>query len=163
VEGSDGRVGVEPVEPTADTPVSGDARVAVDRKGLVATAHGMLAVALSGHGLTLSDLDIQVDSRGPRAAALRVSAKVRKGFLSATAQATASAEVDANMVLTIGDVTVSSGNPLVAALLTAVRPRIEAAANRRIDLAAALPPGVRLADVRLDVGQQIVLSARLAG
>jgi hypothetical protein len=65
------------------------------------------------------------------------------------------------MVLTIGDVHLTSGNPFVAAMLGVVRGRVEAMANRRVDLQAALPPGVRLTDVRLDAGEQLVLSARL--
>ncbi|MFE5309002.1 hypothetical protein [Isoptericola sp. NPDC056578] len=161
VEGADGQVGFEPVEPDDAHPVTGHARVAVSRAGLVATVHGLLAVSLQSQGITLSDLDVQLDSHGPRAAGLRIEAKIRKGFLSAGVSATASASVDAAMVLTVGDVRISSGNPLVAAMLGAVRGRVEAAANRRIDLAAALPPGVRLADVRLDVGEELVLTARL--
>ncbi|MGF0116285.1 hypothetical protein ACQFYA_08160 [Promicromonospora sp. Marseille-Q5078] len=161
VEGSDGQVGFEPVEPDDAHPVSGQARVAVSRAGLVATVHGLLAVSLQSQGITLSDLDVQVDSHGPRAAGLRIEAKIRKGFLSAGVSATASASVDAAMVLSVGDVRISSGNPLVAAMLGAVRGRVEAAAHRRVDLAAALPPGVRLTDVRLDVGEELVVSARL--
>ncbi|SKC78306.1 hypothetical protein [Krasilnikoviella flava] len=161
VEGSDGQVGFEAVEPDDAHPVIGDARVAVSRAGLVATVHGLLAVSLQSQGITLSDLDVQVDQHGPRAAGLRIEAKIRKGFLSAGVSATASASVDAAMVLTVGDVHISSGNPLVAAMLGAVRGRVEAAAHRRVDLAAALPPGVRLVDVRLDVGEELVVSARL--
>ncbi|MFD6177213.1 MULTISPECIES: hypothetical protein [unclassified Isoptericola] len=161
VEGSDGQVGVEPVEPDDAHPVTGQASVAVSRAGLVATVHGLLAVSLQSQGVTLSDLDVQIDSRGPRAAGLRIDAKIRKGFLSAAVSATASASVDAQMVLTVGDVRISSGNPLVAALLATVRGRVEAAGNQSHDLAAALPPGVRLTDVRIDVGEDLVITARL--
>jgi hypothetical protein len=161
VEGTDGTAGVEPVEPDDAHPVAGHARVAVDRRGLVATLHGILAVALSSQGVTLIGLDVQIQSHGPRSASVRVDAKVRKSFLSATAQANASASVGDDMVLTVGDVHLTSGNPFVAAMLGVVRGRVEAMANRRIDLQAALPPGVRLTDVRLDAGEQLVLSARL--
>ncbi|MGW8566103.1 hypothetical protein [Isoptericola sp. NPDC055881] len=162
VEGTDGQVGVGTVEPDDAHPVTGQARVAVSRAGLVATVHGLLAVSLQSQGITLSGLDVQIDSHGPRAAGLRIDAKVRKGFLSAAVSATASASIDAAMVLTVGDVRISSGNPLVAAMLGVVRGRVEAATNQRHDLAAALPPGVRLTDVRLDVGSdELVLSARL--
>lgn len=161
VEGTDGTVGAQPVEPDDAHPVAGHARVAVDRRGLVNTLHGVLAVALSGQGVTLTSLDVHVDSHGPRSASVRVDAKVRKGFLSAGVEALASAAVGDDMVLSVGDVRVSSGNPLVAAMLGMVRSRVEAMADRRIDLQAALPPGVRLLDVRLDAGEQLVLSARL--
>ena len=162
VEGSDGRVGIEPVEPTGAHPVSGHARVAVDKAGLVATARGLLTVVLQQQGITLTGLDLDVVSQGPRAATLRIDAAVKKGmFLSARVQATASVSIDANMVLAVRDVQLASGNPLVAALLGTIRGRVEAATSRDIDLAERLPDGVRLADVRLDIGQQLVVSARL--
>ncbi|GAA4710012.1 hypothetical protein APR04_000996 [Promicromonospora umidemergens] len=163
VESSDGRVGVLPVEPTQEHPVSGHARVAVDKAGLVATARGLLTVVLQQQGITLTGLDVDLVSEGPRAATLRVDAAIKKGmFLSARVQATASVSVDANMVLAVRDVRLASGNPLVAALLGTIRGRVEAATSRDIDLAEKLPAGVRLADVRLDVGQELVASARLA-
>ncbi|MFD6140571.1 hypothetical protein [Promicromonospora sp. NPDC060271] len=163
VEGSDGRVGLQPVEPSEAHPVSGHARVAVDRAGLVATARGLLTVVLQQQGVTLTGLDVDLVSRGPRAAALRVDAAIKKGmFLAARVQATASVSVDENMVLAVRDVQLASGNPIVAALLGTIRGRVEAATSRDIDLAEQLPDGVRLADVRLDVGQELVVSARLA-
>jgi hypothetical protein len=163
VEGSDGRVGIQPVEPSEAHPVAGHARVAVDKAGLVATARGLLTVVLLQQGVTLTGLDVDLVSRGPRAAALRVDAAIKKGmFLSARVQATASVSVDENMVLAVRDVQLASGNPIVAALLGTIRGRVEAATSRDIDLAEQLPDGVRLADVRLDVGQELVVSARLA-
>jgi hypothetical protein len=163
IEGSDGRVGILPVEPTEEYPVSGHARVAVDKAGLVATARGLLTVVLRQQGITLTGLDVDLVSKGPRAAALRVDAAIKKGmFLSARVQATASVSVDANMVLAVRDLQLASGNPLVAALLGTIRGRVDAATSRDIDLAEKLPAGVRLADVRLDVGQELVVTARLA-
>ncbi len=163
VDGADGRVGLQPVEPDADHPVSGHARVAVDKAGLVATARGVLTVVLQQQGITLTALDLDLVSQGPRAATLRVDAAIKKGvFLSARVQATASVSIDENMVLAVRDVQLGSSNPLVAALLGTIRGKVEAATSRDIDLAEKLPDGVRLADVRLDAGQQLVVSARLA-
>ncbi|MEG3614991.1 hypothetical protein [Isoptericola haloaureus] len=162
VTAADDTVGVEFVEPTDDSPVSGHARVAVSRDGLAGTVQGLLAVALSGNGIALNDFDLQVEQAGPREASLRIEAGIKKSFLSATVTATASASVDDAMVLTIGDVELSSGNPIVGAMLGAIRGRLEAAAGRKIDLSASLPPGVQLADVQIDVGEDIVLTAQLA-
>jgi hypothetical protein len=162
VTATDGQVGVELVEPTDDAPVTGHARVAVSRQGLAGTVQGLLAVALAGNGLQLTDFDLRIDQTGPRDARIAVDASIKKGmFLSAKITATASAAVDAQMVLTVGDVQLSSGNPIVGAMLGAIRGRVQEVAGRRIDLAEALPPGVRLADVTLEVGDQVVLTARL--
>ncbi|PFG42715.1 hypothetical protein ATJ88_1385 [Isoptericola jiangsuensis] len=162
VTGDDAQAGVELVEPTADTPVTGSARVAVSRAGLAGAVQGMLAVALQSNGIQLTSFDLDVTQEGPRGAALKASAGIRKGmFLSATITATASAAVDDAMVLTVGDVHLHSGNPLVAAMLGAFRGKIEAATGQRVDLAASLPPGVHLRDVSLDVGDDVVLTAHL--
>ncbi|PRZ05712.1 hypothetical protein BCE75_107200 [Isoptericola sp. CG 20/1183] len=162
VAGADGSVGAEIVEPSEDSPVTGSARLAVSREGLAGTVRGLLTVALAGNGIQLTDFDMQIDQTGPRDAAIAIEASIKKGmFLSAKITATASAAVDAHMVLTVGDVQLSSGNPIVGALLGAVKGRVEAVAGQRIDLAEALPPGVRLTDVRLDVGDEIVVSAQL--
>jgi hypothetical protein len=162
VTADDGLAGMELVEPTDDAPVSGHARVAVSRDGLAGTVQGLLAVALAGNGLQLTDFDLRIDQTGPRDARIAIDASIKKGmFLSAKITATASAAVDAQMVLTVGDVQLSSGNPIVGAMLGAARGRVEEVAGRRIDLAEALPPGVRLTDVTLDVGPEVVLDARL--
>ncbi|NNU27329.1 hypothetical protein [Isoptericola sediminis] len=159
---ADDMVGAELVEPSDDSPVSGNARLAVSHDGLAGTVQGLLAVALSGNGIALNDFDLQVEQAGPRAASLRIEAGIKKSFLSATVTATASASVDDAMVLTVGDVELSSGNPIVGAMLGAVKGRLEAAAGRKVDLGASLPPGVELADVQLEVGEDIVLTALLA-
>ncbi|WP_277213355.1 hypothetical protein [Isoptericola croceus] len=162
VAAADGSVGVELVEPSEDSPVTGSARLAVSREGLAGTVRGLLTVALAGNGVQLTGFDLQIDQTGPRDAAIAIEASIKKGmFLSAKINATASAAVDSEMVLTVGDVQLSSGNPIVAALLGAVKGRAEAVAGQRIDLAEALPPGVRLTDVRLDVGDEVVVSAEL--
>jgi hypothetical protein len=162
VSAADGSVGAELVEPSEDAPVTGNARVAVSRDGLAGTVRGLLTVALAGNGIQLTDFDLQIDQTGPRDAAIAVEASIKKGmFLSAKITATASAAVDSQMVLTVGDIRLSSGNPIVGALLGTMKGRVEEVAGRRIDLAEALPPGVRLTDVRLDVGEEIVLSAEL--
>lgn len=162
VAGADGSVGAELVEPSEDSPVSGSARVAVSREGLAGTVRGLLTVALAGNGIQLTDFDLRIDQTGPRDAAIAIDASIKKGmFLSAKITATASAAVDSAMVVTVGDIRLSSGNPIVGALLGTMKGRVEEVAGRRIDLAEALPPGVRLTDVRLDVGEEIVLSAEL--
>ena len=95
--------------------------------------------AASARGVTVSQLDVDLVSRGPRVLAVAVRARVRKGLLSASAQAHATATVDDDLVLTLSDVDVSSGNPIVAAMLAGARGRVDRVAARPIDLARRLP------------------------
>ncbi|QJW36899.1 hypothetical protein [Cellulosimicrobium protaetiae] len=162
VEDTAGALGVEPVEPDDAAPVSGHVRVAAPRDALVATARRLVATELESIGLTLASLDVELASAGPRSVSLRGFARVRKGILSASVRAAGTAEVDAHMVLTVRDLELSSRNPVVAALLLAARGELAKAEGHRVDLASDLPPGVRLADVRVEVGETLAVTARLA-
>jgi len=162
VEGTGGELAAELVEPSEHDPLVGHVRIAAPQAEIVATVQRIAAELATAHGVTLSRLDVELVSRGPRAASVAVRAQLRKGFLSATAQGGATATVDTDLVLTIADVSVTSGNPLVAGLLAAARSRVQAFEGRRIDLGEQLPPGIRLADVTLAIGDEVVLSARTA-
>ncbi|MDF9876102.1 hypothetical protein [Cellulosimicrobium cellulans] len=159
VEDSAGGLGVEPDDAT---PLTGHVRVAAPRDAIVATARRLVATELQNLGLTLASLDVELESAGPRSVTLRAFARVRKGILSASVRATATAEVDAQMVLAVRDLELSSRNPVVAALLVAARGELAKVEGRQVDLVSDLPPGVRLADVRVDVGETLAVSARFA-
>jgi hypothetical protein len=162
IEDSAGGLGVEGVEPDDAAPLTGHVRVAAPRDAIVATARRLVATELQNLGLTLASLDVELESAGPRSVTLRAFARVRKGILSASVRATATAEVDAQMVLAVRDLELSSRNPVVAALLVAARGELAKVEGRQVDLVSDLPPGVRLADVRVDVGETLAVSARFA-
>jgi hypothetical protein len=162
VEDTAGGLGVEGVEPDDAVPLTGHVRVAAPRDAVVETARRLVATELQNLGLTLASLDVELESAGPRSVTLRGSARVRKGILSASVRATATAAVDAQMVLTVRDLELSSRNPVVAALLVAARGELAKAEGHQVDLVSDLPPGVRLADVRVDVGETLAVSARFA-
>ncbi|MFB8228320.1 hypothetical protein [Cellulosimicrobium sp. NPDC055967] len=162
VEDTAGGLGVEGVEPDDAAPLTGHVRVAAPRDAIVATARRLVATELQNLGLTLASLDVELESAGPRRVTLRGFARVRKGILSASVRATATAEVDARMVLAVRDLELSSRNPVVAALLVAARGDLAKVEGRQVDLVSDLPPGVRLADVRVDVGETLAVSARFA-
>lgn len=162
VEGLDGSLSVEGVEPDERAPLTGHVRVAAPRDAVLATARRLVAAELQGIGLTLASLDVDLVPDGPRRVALQGFARVRKGILSASVRARATADVDARMVLTVRDVELSSRNPVVAALLLAARGELAKVDGRSVDLAAELPDGVRLADVRVETGETLAVSARFA-
>jgi hypothetical protein len=157
----DGSVAVELQEPTSAYPVSGQVRVGVDHDRLVEAVRQVAATTLAAQGLALSSLDVRLASHGPTSVAVVADARVRKGMVSATARVAATAEVSDDLVLTVRDVEATSRNPLVAAALVAFRSRLEAVERQRVDISAALPAAVRVKDLRLDVGDDLVLSARL--
>lgn len=160
VEGGDGSLAAELLEPSADAPVTGDVRVSVARADLVEGIRTQATALAAAQGVTLTRLDVDLVSRGPRALSVVADARLRKGLLSAPARLQATAVLDDDLVLTLRDVEVSSSNPLLATMLSVARGRLDDVARRRVDLGAQLPPGVRLSEVRLDVGETIVLTVR---
>ena len=160
VEGVDGSLALELVEPTPAEPLVGTLRVAAPQAQLQAAIQRLAEQAAASQGLKLTRLDVDLASKGPRAVSVTARAQLRKGILSATATGGANATIDDALVLTLSDVTATSGNPLVAAVLAAARGRLQSLEGRRIDLGAQLPPGVRIVDLRLDVGTEVVLTAR---
>ncbi|MDM7829861.1 hypothetical protein [Cellulomonas edaphi] len=160
VEGTDGSLAAELVEPSPEAPLVGTGRVAAPRTAVVAAVERRAAELVAGQGLKLTKLEVDLTSQGPRAVAVAVRAQLRKGILSATATGGARATIDDNLVLTLSDITATSGNPFVAALLAAAKGRLAALEGRRIDLGTQVPAGVHIVDVQLEVGDQLVLTAR---
>lgn len=162
IDAADGSVGVEPLPPTTEHPVNGHLRISAPKAAVLDAVRRVATVVLAQEGVTLVRLDVELTSAGPREVRLRAEAKLRKGILSASAHATGTATVDSALVLRFSDVTLGSANPIVAGLLAVARGRVQEATRRPINLAEQLPPGVRVTDVRLDAGTDLVLSARLA-
>ncbi|TGO06602.1 hypothetical protein [Serinibacter arcticus] len=162
IDAADGTVGVEPLPPTAEHPVTGHLRVSAPKAAVLDAVRRVATAVLAEQGVTLVRLDVELTSTGPREVRLRAEAKLRRGILSASAHASGTATVDSALVLRFSDVSLGSANPIVAGLLAVARSRVQEATRRPIDLAEQLPPGVRVADVRLDAGTELVLSARLA-
>lgn len=160
VETADGALGLAWVEPDASSPVTGSARLAIPAHAIQAAAERVAAQLAAANGLKLARLDVDLAPAGGNGVAVTVEAQVKKALLSATVEAGMTAVVDDALGVTLRDVRVTSRNPVVAALLVAARSRVERYDGRRFDLVSELPTGIRLADVRVTVGDEVVLTAR---
>ncbi|MEK8226614.1 hypothetical protein NKG05_11755 [Oerskovia sp. M15] len=78
VEGTDGSLSIEEAGQSTEQPVSGHLRAAASREALVTTVRELATKALADQGFTLTALDVDLASRGPRAASIVASAKIRK-------------------------------------------------------------------------------------
>ena len=125
-----------------------------------AAAERVATQLAAANGLKLTRLDLRLSPAGANGVAVVVDAQVKKSLLSATVEASMTATVDDALGVTLSDVKVTSRNPVVVGLLVAARSRVERFDGRRIDLVSALPAGIRLADVRVTVGDEVVLTAR---
>lgn len=161
IETDNGELAVEFSPPDADRPLHGWARFAVPKAQLGKAVVGLADSALLDRGITVSRFDLDVEQDGPQQLRVTFDAKVRKGLLGAHVTGSANAAIDDTMGVTLSGIRVESGNPLVAAMLGAVRSRIAQYEGRRIDLASELPPGIRVADVQVDVTDEVTIEARL--
>ncbi|SDS13314.1 hypothetical protein [Agrococcus carbonis] len=161
IETDNGELAVELSRPDAAHPLHGWARVAVPKEQLGKAVLGLAESALLDHGVTVTKLDIDVQAEGPRELRLGLDAKLRKGLIGGHVTGTARASIDDRMGVTLSDIALDSGNPLIAALLGAVRGRVAKLEGRRIDLASELPEGIRLADVQVEVTDDVTIEARL--
>lgn len=161
IETDNRELAFELATPDAEHPLHGWARVAVPKEQLGKAVLGLAESALLDRGITVSKLALDVESKGPHSLRLLLDAKIRKGLLGAHVTGSASAEVDDRMGVTLSDISFDSGNPLVAAMLGAARGKIASYEGRRIDLASELPPGIRVADVQVEVTDEVTIEARL--
>ena len=161
IETDNRELAVELAQPDAERPLHGWARIAVPKEQLGKAVLGLAESALLDRGITVSRLDLDVESDGPRSLRISLDAKVRKGLLGAHVTGTASAVVDDRMGVTLSDIAIDSGNPLVAAMGGAGRGRLAGLEGRRFDLASELPPGIQVADVQVEVTDEVTIEARL--
>ncbi len=147
------------VEPGAGRPMpTGHVRLAVGRQALIDGVHRIATRVLAPRGLRPTDIDIEITARGPRSAVVDASARIKAGVLAASARVGVTLSVDDANMLRVADVTVTSRNPLVAAVLPAVRRRLDRIGDAGVDLAAMLAPRLRLVDVRLEVGETLAVT-----
>jgi hypothetical protein len=161
IETDNGELAVELARPTNQHPLHGHGLVSVPKHQLGAAVLALAESSLLDMGVSVSKLDLDVEALGPRSLRFVVDGKVRKGLLGASVHGSATASIDDRMGVTLTDIKLESGNPLVAALLAATRGRIQGYEGRRIDVAAELPEGIRLADGQVRVTDDVVVEARL--
>lgn len=117
---------------------------------------------LAQRGFTLTAVRLHVEAEGRASARVHVQAQVRRGILSATVDGRGTAAVDEAMVLTLGDLTVTSANPLVSMGLAMVSRQLQAWEGRQIDLGSHLVGGLGVHEVSLRTeGDEVVLGARV--
>lgn len=109
-------------------------RIAVDQARLVDGVRRQATESLAAAGFTLASFDVHPDTHGPRSVGVQA----------------------------VRGVQATSRDPLVAGVLLAFRNQLEAVEREHIDLAGELSAGMRIADLRRDVGAELVLTARLA-
>ncbi|PRB12055.1 hypothetical protein [Microbacterium sp. MYb62] len=125
----------------------------------------VLRPALRAGGVRLRRLTVTVAPDGADGIRVDGAASVRWRVVPASARAMARIGVHPDGIVTVRDVQVSSGNPLIALALRTARKTIRAEIGRTHDLNESLgigDSGPRLHDVRITVDDEITIAARLS-
>jgi hypothetical protein len=134
-----------------------------DQDALMDAAMEALQHRLSAMGVSVADLEIDLNPVGKRGATVFVTVKVRKGILSAAVTFEADTSIDDDMVLHINNPQLSSRNALIAALLLATRERINNAVASPIDLNSFLPDWLHLSDIAIALGNRVRVDLTFGG
>lgn len=158
VETTDGRLGLQLTEPTdASSPVTGAGAAQITKADLVTAANTVGQSLAAEVGVNLSDVTIDLRQLSPRQVQVNAGARIKKGFIGASAEVQATASIDANMVVSISGLQVSSKNPVINALLGVVKGKLDRFNNRTFAINDRLPAGVKLSSLEFTVDQAIAV------
>ncbi|WP_430591721.1 hypothetical protein [Humidisolicoccus flavus] len=161
IETHAGELALEFTEPSAEAPVHGFINIRAHRSAVVEALREVLEGALGELGVTLKELDIELESIDARTVRVRGFAKLRKGLLSASATIAGVATLSNDLQFRLSEVSATSKNPVIAAILLGLRKKVKSVEDESYDLAKDLPAGVRIADVQVNIGDEIAVAVLL--
>jgi hypothetical protein len=118
---------------------------------------------VTARGFNLKKYALAIHPTGSRGISVEVDATVGKSLLSAKVSVTATIRIDDDLTLRISDVALTSGNPIVAALVTPVAARLTPYNGRSVALGDYSFAGARLTSLDLDAGSSIRVNAAFGG
>lgn len=161
LETASGEVGLEFPSPTPDRPIRGYLRLSAPKEEALRGLSAFISASIEREGLRVDRLDIDVRSSGPRQVSLAARAKVRKGLLAGKVRVLGSVEIDANLILRLRDLSITSANPVLAVMIGMVRGELERMESEPLDLKDALPPGSRVTQFQVEVDRDISFAIAL--
>jgi hypothetical protein len=119
--------------------------------------------AAQAKGITIERLDFDLTQLGPRSVLLDAKAAVQTKALFKTVRGTVTftgrADVDDRLVARLSGLDVAGEGTMVALAVNLVKGRITALEGKELPLATFALGGVRLRDVRLQVGDELTVTA----
>jgi hypothetical protein len=162
VETTQGQAGLQVLEPQDPArPVSGEGQASVAKSQLQTAALRVGQQYARQMGVTLDDLTLDLVQVSPQQITFGADARVKKGFVGASAQVSGSATLDQAMNVTLSNIQVGSKNPIINALLGAMKGRVERYNGKTIRINERLPQGVRLTHAEFQVTDQVVVKGRI--
>ncbi|UYO97364.1 hypothetical protein OED01_01140 [Microbacterium sp. M28] len=145
------------------TGVRGSVDLSIRADDIAPLIRSMLEPGLASAGIRLRRLDIDILQDGADGIRLRARGAARWKLLSASARASARVRITSDGILTLRDLRIGSGNPVVAFGLLFVRRHLRDAIGNTFDLNAdeAGLQGIRVHGVQVAADEDVRIRARL--
>ena len=145
------------------TGVRGSVDLSIRADDIAPLIRSMLEPGLASAGIRLRRLDIDILQDGADGIRLRARGAARWKLLSASARASARVRITSDGILTLRDLRIGSGNPVVAFGLLFVRRHLRDAIGNTFDLNAdeAGLQGIRVHGVQVAADEDVRFRARL--
>jgi hypothetical protein len=145
--------------PAGGRPAAGDLIASAAIADIETVSRAELERIVTAKGFALKKYALAIRPSGSRGVTIEADATVGKSLLSAKVTVTATVRIDDDFTLRISDVALSSGNPIVAALVTPVGARLSPYNGRSFALGEHTFAGARLTSLDLDVDSAIRVTA----
>lgn len=142
------------------TPASGKVELSGRAADLEAVVRTAVAEIADANGARLKDLQLRLESSGPRSLLIAVDVVAAKFMMNAKVRALAEASLDDEMNLRIGRVDLTGEGTAGSMVANFLKPKLFAWNGRQIALGQYMFAGAALRDVQLEVGEEIRFSAR---
>ena len=141
---------------------AGRVQVAASKAAIESLIATVAKQEAGAHGVTIDDVKLHLQQRGPRSIAAEVQLRARKLFVGASIRITAQLDLDSALTAKISGLRCSGDGPIGSFACGVLSPHLQRLDGREFPL-MALPLGdIRLRDVHLAVGDQVAVTAEFA-
>lgn len=141
----------------------GHVEVKVGKDDIQSMLTSVASAAAKQQGVTIQDLQANLESDGPRSIAADVRVKAKKLVMSGTVHIKGKADVDDEMVATLSDLS-CTGEGVIGSMAAAfLQGKLKSYNGKRIALMAFSLGDVALRDLKISMGKTIHVTARFGG
>jgi hypothetical protein len=138
----------------------GQVAVKVAKADMQALAQAAATLAAKEHGVTIQEVELTLESRGPRAVAADARVKAKKMLVSGVLHIKGRLDIDEELNATISELD-CQGEGIVGTMAAAViQPKLAAVNGKKIALVAFSFGDVTLRDLKIDVKSGLNVTAR---
>ena len=137
-------------------------RLQTSKSDLNAAVFAAVAAAAHERGIAVSDSRLDLVATSPRTADFRLTVAVKAMMMSAEIAVVGKAQIGDDLQARIAAIDLEGGGMIAGIARSALEPQLAKVRGMAYPLANLQIPGLRVADVALTTGEQVMLTVRLA-